>query len=133
MPLLDMSIVLNDPQLIDSFSVIRRTETVNNFGVSTIASVTIPDLYGPIYPSNENDLARFPDLQVQTKAITVITRFALRGEAETSGTEFQPDVVVWGGDNFVVRRIEDWSKYALGFIMAICTSIDLVDQPPVTE
>lgn len=133
MPLLDMSTVLDDPNIIDTFAVLRRTEVVNNFGVSAVTAVSTPGVYGVVYPSNENDLKRFPDLQVQAKALTVITRFALRGESEASGSEFQPDVVVWNGDNFVVRALEDWSNYASGFILAICTSIDLVDQPPTTE
>ena len=36
------------------------------------------------------------------KTITVITRFALRGDSETAGTDYAPDIVHWQGDNFVV-------------------------------
>lgn len=133
MPMLDVSVALTNFYTVDTFSVIRRTEVVNGFGVSTVTPATTSGLYGVLYPSNEDDLKRFPDLQIQSKAITVITRFALRGEAETEGTEFQPDIVAWGGDNFVVRAMDDWSQYAAGFILAICTSINLVDQPPTTE
>jgi hypothetical protein len=131
MPMLDFSEVLTDPMLLDSFSVTRRQETVNNLGLSTITPTPIAGLSGIVFPSDENDLKRFPDLQLQAKCITVITSFALRGESQASGSEFQPDVVVWNGDNFLVRHIEDFSNYAAGFIKAICTSIDLVDQPPV--
>lgn len=136
MPMLDVSAVLTSPMLMDTFLVNRRTQTVNNFGIASTTIQPFPGLFGVVYPSNENELKRLPDLQVQEKAITVITRFALRGEAETSANpavSFQPDIVVWGGDNFVVRKIEDWSQYGPGFILAICTSIDLVDAPPVTE
>jgi hypothetical protein len=128
MPMLDFSRVLTNPTLIDSFSVIRRTEVVNDYGLSTVTPQTLSGLYGVVYPSNENDLKRFPDLEIQSKALTVITQFALRGESQCQGTEFQPDLVVWGGDNFLVRELEDWSRYGPGFILAICTSIDNVDQ-----
>jgi hypothetical protein len=133
MVMLDVSFAVTSAYLADSFSVLRRTQTVNGFGIASVASQTITPVYGVVAPSNENDLNRFPDLEVQSKAITVITSFALRGEAETEGTEFAPDIVVWNNDNFLVRALDDWSQYAAGFILAICTSIDLVDQPPTTE
>jgi hypothetical protein len=150
-PLLDVSFAVCSPMLADSFTVLRRTQTVNNFGIGSVASQTITPVYGVVAPSTENDLERFPDLEVQSKAITVITSFALRGEAEVAGVRynaggynqggyggseaisFQPDIVVWNNDNFLVRALEDWSQYAAGFILAICTSTDLVDQPPSTE
>jgi hypothetical protein len=134
MPMLDVSVALTNPYTLDTFTVTRRTEVVDGFGLSQVTPASIPGLYGVVYPSNEEDLKRFPDLQIQSKALTVITRFALRGEAEAANnTEFQPDIVVWGGNNFLVRALDDYSQYAAGFILAICTSIDLVDKPPTTE
>jgi hypothetical protein len=148
MVMLDVSIAVTSAYLADSFTVLRRTQTVNDFGIASVASQTITPVYGVVAPSNENELNRFPDLEVQSKAITVVTSFALRGESETGGTtfgaglynadgygegsEFQPDIVVWNGNNFIVRALDDWSQYAAGFVLAICTSIDLVDQPPKT-
>ena len=136
MPLLDLSSVLTSPMLWDTFTVNRRIQTVNNFGIATVAVQAIAGLFGVVYPSNENELKRYPDLQVQDKAITVITRFALRGETETTAdpsVSYQPDIVVWGSDNFLVRKVEDWSQYGPGFILAICSSMDLVDAPAATE
>lgn len=136
MPMMDMSSALTNPITMDQFSANRRTQSVDNFGISSTANVISTPLYGVVYPSNENDLKRLPDTQVQSKAITVITRFALRGESHTSGSEFQPDIVVWplvNGNSYLVRDVLDWSQYAAGFINAICTSINLVDQPPTTE
>jgi hypothetical protein len=133
MAMLDVLRAVTSPYLASMFSVRRRTQTVNNFGVGSNADTTITPVYGVVAPSNENDLKRFPDLQVQSKAITVITSFALRGEAEAAGTEFSPDIVIWNGDNYLVRALDDWSQYAAGFIVCICTSTDLVDVPPTTE
>ena len=136
MPLINVSLAITSPMLADHFTVLRRTQTVDNFGIASTANQPFPGLSGVVYPSDENELRRLPDLQVQEKALTVITRFALRGASETSANpavSFQPDIVVWGGNNFVVRKIEDWSQFGNGFILAICTSIDLVDTPPSTE
>jgi hypothetical protein len=136
MPMMDLSEVLTDPMLLDTFSVNRRTQTVNEFGLACSSTQPFPDINGVVYPSDDNDLKRLPDLSIQSKALTVITQFSLRGESETSGSgaaSFYPDIVVWNGDQFLVRKIDDYSNYAAGFILAICTSIDLVDQPPTSE
>jgi hypothetical protein len=140
MPLLDVSRVLMNPLLIDVFSVNRRVQTVSNSGLASTTSTIITPVNGVVYPSNEEDLKLFPDLRFTEKALTVITRFALRATAETSAdppVTFQPDIVVWplpiGGNNFLVRGLLDWSQYGPGFLLAICSSIDLLDLPPVTE
>lgn len=135
MPLLDLSRVLVNPLLTDTFTVNRRTQAVNNYGEASTTTVATPDVGGVVFPSDENDLRRLPDMDVQAKAITVITTFALRGESETGSgggeVQFKPDVVVWNGNNFIVRVVEDYSNYGAGFIRAICSSMDRVDQPPV--
>lgn len=132
MPLIDVSLVLRDPNLIDSLWIHRRTEVVNNFGISTTTTELL-SAYGIAYPATDNDLKRFPDLQIQGKSIVVITQFMLRGESQLQGSEFQPDVVVWNGNNFVVKALEDYSLYGRGFVFAICASMDLVDAYPIPQ
>lgn len=139
MPLISQNAALTNPMVVDKFTVNRRTQTVNGFGIASTTVEPFTPVYGTVYPSDENDLKRWPDLQVTDKALTVITRFALRNESETSidgSISSSPDIVVWplvNGDNYLVRKILDWSQYGTGFIFAICTSMDLVDQPPATE
>lgn len=136
MPLIEMSEVLTDPMFLDSFSVNRRTQLVDETGIASTGSTVFPGVFGVVYPSDKNDLSRLPDFQLQSKAITVITKFALRGESKTSGdgaTSFYPDLVVWNGGSYIVAVLEDYSRFASGFLLAICTSIDLVDQVPTTE
>jgi hypothetical protein len=103
---------------------------VGSNGRSAVTPQTINGLYGPIKPADANDLKRYPEMDLTDKTITVTTMFPLRAEAETAGTEFKPDLVVWNGNNFIVRHVEDWSNFGPGFVRAICTSIDLVDAPP---
>ena len=134
MALINVSAALTSPMLVSGFTVNRRTQTIGNNGRAIAATTAIPNVYGTIYPSTKNDLERFPDLQVTGKCISVISRFALRSEAETvDGTEYSPDIIVWKGSNFLVKALEDWSSYGPGFVLAICTSINLVDPPPATE
>jgi galactose-6-phosphate isomerase len=141
MPLVNVSMALMSPMLSDTFAVIRRQQAVGTNGRASFVATVIPNLGGVVYPSNKNDLERFPNLQVTAKTITVITRFALRSESETqpgygetgSPIDYAPDIVQWNGDSFLVSAVEDWSNFGPGFTFAICQSMDLKDVPPVTE
>jgi hypothetical protein len=132
MAMLDLSAVLSSPMLTDTFTVNRRTQTVGNNGRASTTVQAFTGVVGVVYPSDDNELKRYPDLQVQGDTITVITRFALRGESQISGTNFQPDLVIWNGRSYLVRVVNDYGNFGGGFIFAICTSITMVDQPPVT-
>jgi galactose-6-phosphate isomerase len=60
-----------------------------------------------------------------TKDIVVHTTFRLRGP--TRG--FQPDVVIWNGNRYVVRDIRDWTQFGVGYIRAECESMSHLDHP----
>lgn len=130
MPLLDVSEVFTDPMLIDTFQVIRRLQVVNQYGEVTPGKQTV-NATGVIQAAGDNSLIRQEDFQAQAKTIDVYTQFRLRGVAETIGkTQYQPDIIVWHGDNFLVRSVEDFSGFGQGFVHAEASSIDFVDQPP---
>jgi len=135
MPMINVSVALTSPMLVDTFTVKRRVQTVGTNGRATTTNTPTTGVSGVVYPSDNNDLQRLGDMQVTGKAITVITQFALRGESEESGTpevQFQPDIVTWHGNSFVVKHLEDWGAFGPGFVLAVCTSIDIVDAPPTT-
>ncbi len=123
MAFLDVDAVLLDPDFLDSFDVQRRMETVDITGMSTLSSTTIPMVFGVITPITPNALDRQDGYQVMGRTITVVTKFRLRGEV--SGE--QPDIVVWRGNNYVVKAINLYPQFGAGFIEAECTSMDRVD------
>jgi galactose-6-phosphate isomerase len=129
MPSIDLSRALARPSFQDSFAVTRRQQSVNTYGEASAVSTSMGTQSGVVWPSQPNERKIVPDLTVTDKTITIITAFALRSEAEVSGTEYLPDIVTWHGDSFLVRNVEDWSGYGAGFVQAICSSIDVVDQP----
>jgi len=132
--MLDVSAALQNPYTLDSFSVLRRKQFVNNFGQTKIESERFDGVRGVVYPEGLNDLSRRAEVQTNAKSIVVITKFGLRSESKTvDQCEYQPDVVVWNGSNFLVVRVEDYSKYARGFIKVAATSIDIVDPPAATR
>mgnify|MGYP001548635201 CR=1 FL=1 len=132
-PLINVSAAITSPMLADQFAVIRRQQTVGTNGRASFITTNVPNLSGVVYPSSKNDLERFPNFQVTGKTITVITRFALRGESEVAVTDYAPDIVQWHGDSFVVAALEDWSAFGPGFVFALCSSQDFKDVPPTTE
>lgn len=127
MPYLDVSDVLLDPTLAMGFSVIRRVETIGNNGRASLSETRFDDIIGVVTSSSRNDLQRLPEDQRAGRHLTVITKFRL--QAPTPGK--QPDVVVWGGNRFVVKELDPYPQYGAGFIQAIVGSMDSIDEPVV--
>lgn len=124
MAFLDVSDVLLDPELTDTFTVVRRAESVNAQGRSVVAPENI-DAFGVITVTGNNDLMRLPEEQRMGRHLSIVTKFRLRGPAPG----FQPDALLWGGDTFVVQAIDPYPQYGAGFVQAICGSMDAIDQP----
>lgn len=137
MPQIDVTDVLTDPMVAgEMFTVIRREEVINNFGESVLAPKTITkDAYGnfingSISPTGDNSIAREDAYQTQSKGIKVITSFRLRGPSKVGVKSYQPDIVVWAGNNFEVRSLNDYTSFGVGMIEADCVGIDYIDKAP---
>jgi hypothetical protein len=124
MPHLDVSVVLLNPQFAERFTVLRRTETVSAFGKSTITPQELSAI-GVITAGPDDSLTREADYQAMAKSIIVVTRFPLRGPSPG----FQPDMILWHGDRFVVNLLDDYAGYGPGFVQAQADSIDTIDLP----
>jgi galactose-6-phosphate isomerase len=132
MPEIDVIDCLLDPDLAaDSFVVLRRADVVAANGRTTpVVTDTIP-VIGAVYPTGDLSLTRADAYQSQAKTIKVISPFRLRGVAkDTLGLRYQPDIVIWRGDKFLVRIVDDYSRYGAGMVEAECSSIDFADLPP---
>ena len=65
------------------------------------------------------------------KTIRVMTAFMLRGPStDRTAQNFQPDLVIWRGNAYVVRTLEDFSQFGAGMVIAECSSINYVDNAP---
>ncbi len=126
MPFLDVASVLLDPDLADTFTVLRRTQTISTGGIASTSPILTLPAIGVVAAATPDDLIRGDATQLMSKSITVDTIFALQGPAPG----YQPDVVVWHGDNYVVTHIDDYSNFGAGFVHALCQSIDSIDQGP---
>lgn len=115
----------------DPLFVIRRQTTTNKYGESVTMTTKI-SLVGAVYPTGPNSLVREEAYQTQAKTITVVTEFRLRPASQVSNTQFQPDLVMWGGDCYIVKSFKDYSKYGAGMIEAECALFNYVDTAPLT-
>lgn len=129
MPQLDLREALLDPMMVDFFAVVRRQESITQKGRSSTVKRRF-NTFGIVDAASPNDLDRLEDYQFQTKAISVVTQFKLRGVSQQSKKNYQPDLIFWASDYFLVRTVEDYSRYGAGWIQAIATSTDFIDEAP---
>ncbi len=64
--------------------------------------------------------------------LCVVTKFRLRGP--TPG--YQPDIIVWYGNEFIVKQLDPYPQYGQGFMQAIVGSVKHIDAaflPPVPD
>ena len=134
-PMIDMLVPLSNPYTLDFFDVHRRKQIVNGYGEAAMSVEIIPDVSGIVYPEGLADLSRRPEAQTNSKSIVAITRFALRSVSTSSedGAVYQPDIIVWRDDSFLVVRVEDYSNFADGFVKVTAAGIDMSDQAPETK
>ncbi len=125
MPAFDMSDVLLDPDFLDTFVVRRRVETVGNNGRSVVTN-SDTSTFGVVTAGSDNKLERQSDQQHAGKSLSIVTIYPVRGPAPG----YQPDLIFWGRDWFVVDKLEDYSHYGPGFVQVECSSIDSTDEPP---
>ena len=112
-----------------AFPVERRTETIDEHGLSVVTTKTIQGMRGVITAGGDNALRRGADEQHMTKVLSVVTQFPLRGPAPG----FQADVIQYRGDRFVVTQLDDYVAWGAGWVQATCESMDTVDKAPAKE
>lgn len=126
---LDVSDAINDSNLSSSFDVIRRKENISDKGRMSTDDQRICDVEGVVCEAGPNDLERLDDQQRMGRHISVVTQFALRGPARgRSDDRYQPDLIFWQGDYYVIHQLDPYPQYGSGFMQAIAGSIDYNDR-----
>jgi hypothetical protein len=127
MAFLDISEVLLDPDFTDNFVVTRRLEVVGTNGRSNVTQFTKPT-FGVVTAAGRNELERVPDADTYKRIIVIVTKFPLQGEVTLgNGITYKPDLVVWRGNNYLVKECDLYPQFGAGFVQAICTSEDIID------
>lgn len=135
MPEIDVAseVVLDGMIAGEWFWVVRRRSWTDSDGFQQNANVRVRAL-GSLYPEGDNSLNREDGFQSQNKGLTVVTKFLLRDAAEdVNGVNWQPDLVEWQGDTFLVKSIKDFSRYGPGFVEAACDSFNYNNNPTLNS
>ena len=131
MALLDVSSILLDPDFVDSFNVRRRNQTIDAHGRAAINETIFSKVFGVVTAISPSDLDRKDNYEAMSRSISIVCQFHLRGET----TDYQPDIVVWKGSNYLVKHVDPYPQFGMGFFQVECTSIDKTDpafEPLVT-
>lgn len=130
-PWLDLTEVIEDPYFEDSFTVLRRKQTVNSFGEPVIVvEHTYPDVGGIVIPTGNNSLVRQEAFESQQNAIQIITKFRLRPASKDGTVDYQPDIVQWDGSSYLVRTSNEYTRFGAGFVQVDCIATDYNPAPP---
>ena len=126
MPFLDVTDLFFDPMIAgEKFNVVRRQESINPFGEGVLTLTTYENIKGQVAPYKPFNLNREAAYTTQEKTLQVITTFKLFGASKDQiNRNYQPDLIFWKNDYYIVSELEDYSQYGAGFVSAICTAFD---------
>lgn len=132
MPDIDVTDVLVSLDIAcQSFGVVRRTETVNNFGESVKGAQVFDGLFGACQPLGDNSLLREEQYTTGKNGLTVWSNFRMFNASRTLlGVTYQPDLILFDGNYYIVRLLNEWTQWGAGFTMAECIGFDYVQTPP---
>lgn len=112
---IDVSDLLDDPDLSDTFQVVRTTITVGNDGVSTKVEQILTAV-GSVQPASGDTLALLPEASRVEGALEVWSRFAFQLADDTH----EADRVLWRGRRALVIKRDDYGHYGSGYSHVTC-------------
>lgn len=116
----DLSDVVNDPDLAESFTIMRSTATRFDDGDATPNSSTEIPAIGSVQSTPGNMLEMLPEGDRDRQSIVIYTATQLLlGADDGSGTIQLKDQIVWKGTAYSLVRAQDWSSYGYYFGMAV--------------
>lgn len=115
MPFLDVSDVLADPLFADTLTLYRTTETVGSNGRTSVTQAT-STFSAVVTSANGKELERLPEADRVKGGIIVhtVTRLV------NGGGNLAPDEILYLGDRYTVVSLNDYSRYGVGFVAALC-------------
>lgn len=123
---LDFSDILSDPDVAgQSFTVVRRTDTVGANGRSVLSTASFPNQVGAVTPGDPGNLLRKEDSAMADNVITVSTVFRLRA----MGDGVQPDQIIYDGMTYTVKSVKRWGRMA-NMTKAVAVSQNASDPDP---
>ncbi len=132
MPDLDVSFMLFDQLLSDTFTVRRIRDIVGSNGRTTpTLEATFTEQYGVITAQDPADLMRGPEGEMIPRLIFCASPFRFRGPSKGANINgYQPDIIDWNGGHYTVKHVLPYTRYGEGFVEVVAESMVAVDLPP---
>lgn len=127
MPQLDISECLRDPMFADKVRITRRPYTVDNNGIVIVAPFDVWRI-AVITQGSPHPMEQRPDAQNAKPIITIQAyRFQFYDPVTGKKNSFQPDIIHDNGNQYIVTKVYNWSRYGAGFTMAECSLYDFTE------
>lgn len=123
--MMDMSDAFG-PELMDVFSITRQAQTLV-LGRASIATSSVPGLYGVITAANKNDVERLPEGTKFSSGISVVTQAEVYPAGTRGGVTYQPDIIEWQGSQYLVVHVDKYKHAGAGFWQVLAESITTVE------
>lgn len=111
----DVSFLVTDPDFADPIKVIRKTQSLNDYGEAVYTEKTY-SLTGVVQPITGEALERLPEGARQNGAVTVWTQF----EFQTQATGGHADTLIWKGKRWQALSNAPWTNFGNGYTETIC-------------
>ena len=122
---LDVSCVLDDPMFLDAVTILRNPVGANGESDPT-TQVTMADVPAVVEVSERFNLVVMEsDLTHAKKSISIWTRTRIYDVEGGVTQSFQPDIIVYLGDQYKVVRVYDYSRWGQGYYAADGEILDL--------
>jgi hypothetical protein len=135
MPMLDVSDIVVDPDLADTFDVIQRPETVSSStGRSSTSEILTQGVVGVVTMQDPADLMRRDDSDSQPRLIFVASAFRFRGVSKEGPQQYKGDIIIWpptgqqGSTRYTVLKVFPYSRYGTGITEVVAESMNATDE-----
>lgn len=135
MPMLDVSDIVVDPDLADTFDVIQRAESVDpGTGRSSSTRVMTAGVVGVVTLQDPADLMRGEDSDQAPRLIFVASAFRFRSISTDEGQQYKGDIIVWpptgqpGSTEYTVIKVYPYSRYGTGITEVVAKSMNATDE-----
>lgn len=102
---IDVSELMVDPDFVNSFTLVRRTPSINNFGENSFVETLVPSI-GSIQSPGKETLNRLPEGVKLTNVKTVYTKAILTANQ---------DQIEWEGQRYNIYSVLPWGNFGNGW------------------
>lgn len=126
--MLDVLDAILDPMFCERILVTRRIQSIDNTGRTVINTEQLNPVAVVTIGSPEK-MAMTTDVEIAKNVITVHSTIRLYDPSTNSysNVNYQPDLVSYNGNKYLVTKSYNWSRYGNGFFMSECELYNLIE------